>query len=299
MGIDVGSTIWYIMGYIFLSLAVVYAAVAGLTYLKLYVWQGKFYWSSKIQQSYPDKKHIMREIGYSASTLLIFGVVLVGLAWANQHNYTQAYTKINRLGYGYYFFSIVYMIFIHDAYFYWSHRLLHWKPLFKHVHVKHHLSINPTPFAALAFHPVEGFMEIIIVPILAVLFPHHFSIVQIIFLYSLMVNVGGHMGYETVPKSFVSHKIFKWHNTSTHHNMHHRLVKYNYGLYFNIWDRLMGTNHPDYEKEFEKVTDRRDKDRLAMLNKKLWAKRSKQKTGPEVEKIDTVQLAEDTPVSVS
>ena len=30
--------------------------------------------------------------------------------------------------------------------------------------------------------------------------------------------------------------------------MHHRLVKCNYGLYFNFWDRVMKTNHPHYEE---------------------------------------------------
>jgi sterol desaturase/sphingolipid hydroxylase (fatty acid hydroxylase superfamily) len=30
----------------------------------------------------------------------------------------------------------------------------------------------------------------------------------------------------------------------------------NYGLYFNVWDRLMGTNHKDYETCFQEVTSR-------------------------------------------
>jgi lathosterol oxidase len=273
-----GSTIWYITGYIFLSLSAIYVLVAGLTYLLMDVWRGKFYWSSKIQQYYPGRKHILREMGYSASTLLIFGLVLIGLAWANFHGYTLVYSPLNKYGYVYYVFSIAEGIFLHDAWFYWTHRLLHWKPLFKTVHVKHHLSVNPTPFAALAFHPVEAFLQIIIVPILAIfIIPHHFSVVQIIFLYSLLVNVGGHMGYETLPDWFPKHRIFRWHNTSTHHNMHHRLVKYNYGLYFNTWDRWMGTNHPDYEAHFDKVVERRNKYRLVMLNKKKWAKMNKKK----------------------
>lgn len=256
----------------------------------MYKWRGKFYWSSKIQPYLPERKHIMREIGYSASSLFIFGVVLVGLGWCYQHGYTMAYTPANKLGWGYYFFSLVYMIFLHDAYFYWTHRLMHWKPLFRTVHIKHHLSINPTPFAALAFHPLEAFVEIIIVPILAFIFPHHPSIAQIIFFYSLMVNVGGHMGYETVPRNFVNHKLLKWHNTSTHHNMHHRLVKYNYGLYFNIWDRIMGTNHPDYEKHFDEVTERRNKARLTEMNKKAWAKKARNKP---VKAADPEQVQQD------
>ena len=45
-------------------------------------------------------------------------------------------------------------------------------------------------------------------------------------------------------------------NTPTNHIMHHEKLRGNYGLYFNIWDRLMGTNHEDYEKRFHEVTSR-------------------------------------------
>ena len=27
---------------------------------------------------------------------------------------------------------------LHDAWFYWTHRLLHWRPLYRHVHYIHH-----------------------------------------------------------------------------------------------------------------------------------------------------------------
>jgi len=39
--------------------------------------------------------------------------------------------------------------------------------------------------------------------------------------------------------------------------MHHRYVTCNYGLYFNIWDRIMGTNHQRYHEEFEATVARR------------------------------------------
>ena len=45
-------------------------------------------------------------------------------------------------------------------------------------------------------------------------------------------------------------------NTPTNHIMHHEKMRGNYGLYFNIWDRLMGTNHRDYETRFREVTSR-------------------------------------------
>jgi sterol desaturase/sphingolipid hydroxylase (fatty acid hydroxylase superfamily) len=38
--------------------------------------------------------------------------------------------------------------------------------------------------------------------------------------------------------------------------MHHETLRGNYGLYFNVWDRLMGTNHDHYENRFREVTTR-------------------------------------------
>ena len=43
-------------------------------------------------------------------------------------------------------------------------------------------------------------------------------------------------------------------DTPTHHIMHREKVGSNYGLYFNWWDRLMGTNHADYERRFARVS---------------------------------------------
>ena len=38
----------------------------------------------------------------------------------------------------YMLFTIVALDYLHDAWFYWTHRLLHWKPLYRHVHAVHH-----------------------------------------------------------------------------------------------------------------------------------------------------------------
>jgi sterol desaturase/sphingolipid hydroxylase (fatty acid hydroxylase superfamily) len=139
---------------------------------------------------------------------------------------------------------------------------MHWRPLFKIAHKTHHLSTNPTPFAAYAFHPIEAVVEIGIIPLISFTMPYHPVALAAFSIYAIILNVTGHLGFELFPKGFASHRIFKWHNTSTHHNMHHRLVKCNYGLYFNIWDRLMKTNHPEYEKSFDGVIEKREQGKL-------------------------------------
>ena len=110
--------------------------------------------------------------------------------------------------------------------------------------------------AAFAFHPLEAIVEVGIVPLVVFLMPIHPLALLIWVLYQTGMNVLGHLGFELFPSGFTTGKISKWHNTSTHHNMHHKLVNCNYGLYYNFWDRIMGTNHAHYSEEFENVKAR-------------------------------------------
>ncbi|MBE9661815.1 sterol desaturase family protein [Mucilaginibacter myungsuensis] len=235
-----------------------YFAFTGIVFLIFYVWKRKATWAAKIQKKYPDNKHIFREIRYSIYTLMILGGIILCIVWANKHHLTLAYSPIDKYGWGYYFFSFVLMIIVHDTYFYWTHRLLHWKLLFKHAHKVHHQSMNPTAFAAYSFHPIEAVVQMGIVPVLVFTIPHHISVVTVFATYSLILNVSGHVGYDYMPKWFVRSKWFNWHNTPTHHNLHHTNFKTNYGLYFNFWDAIMKTNHPHYEAIYDKVMEARE-----------------------------------------
>jgi len=79
----------------------------------------------------------------------------------------------------------------------------------------------------------------------------------IFFFAMIAYNVYGHLGYELYPKGFAKHRIGKWINTSVSHNQHHQFFKGNYGLYFTIWDRLMGTLRKDYEQRFDEIASRK------------------------------------------
>src|SRR5207248_1488254 len=60
-----------------------------------------------------------------------------------------------------------------------------------------------------------------------------------------------HLGYELYPRRFSRGRAFRWINSATHHNMHHSHGACNYGLFFNLWDRALGTNHPAYRATFD------------------------------------------------
>ncbi|OUJ72279.1 sterol desaturase family protein [Hymenobacter crusticola] len=232
-----------------------YGLFAGVAYFIFWRWRKDRWQSRRVQQKFPDDKHLHTEVKYSLLTCLIFAAVGVGIFVARQAGYTRIYTNLADHSWAYFTFSILATIVAHDAYFYWTHRFMHLPQVFKYVHRVHHLSHNPSPWAAFSFHPLEAVIEAGIVPLMVCLMPMHPLAIAVFMMYMMGMNVLGHLGYEPYPAGFLRTRFGRLHNTSTHHNMHHQYVKGNYGLYFNVWDRLMSTNHAKYEERFEAVTE--------------------------------------------
>lgn len=231
-----------------------YLVAAGGAFLLFYVLLRRTGWVTPIQQKLAESPDIRREIFYSIASLTIFAGVGVVVYLGKIAGVLHFYYGGNPLVSYYFWFSVVAMILIHDAWFYWTHRLLHTKLLYSKVHRIHHLSHNPTPWAAFAFHPVEAFIQAMVLPIAAIFLPMHPLTVIFWMLYMTGMNVFGHLGFELFPHWFLRSRFSNWHNTGVHHNMHHRCVSSNFGLYFNLWDQWFGTNHPNYQAEFERVT---------------------------------------------
>lgn len=231
-----------------------YLFFAGFAYVAVWIVLRSRLLHRRIQKSFPKAKHLRREIGYSLLTVLIFASVGVGMHMAQKAGYTLMYSDFHEYGWGYFFFSLAALILLHDAYFYWAHRLMHHPKIFARVHLVHHKSTDPSPWAALAFHPFEAVLEAGILPMAVMLFPLHVYTLLAFLGFMMFLNVLGHLGFELYPKGFTKSPLTGWNNTATHHNMHHRYFNYNYGLYFNWWDRIMGTNHPKYHETFERIT---------------------------------------------
>lgn len=241
------------------KLSLRYLLFAGVLYFIFYVWKKRELFYLKIQQKYPDNKHILREIGYSFLSIAVFALVGTILFMLRKQGYTKMYMNFADHSVAYFIFSVVAFILLHDMYFYFTHRLMHWKPIYPYVHKVHHMSTNPTPWAAFAFHPLEALVEVGIVPIMMFLIPLHPAALLIWVLYQTGMNVLGHLGFEVFPSGFTKGAVSQFSNTSVHHNMHHRYVTCNYGLYFNIWDKLLGTNHAQYHQQFEEIKARGSK----------------------------------------
>jgi sterol desaturase/sphingolipid hydroxylase (fatty acid hydroxylase superfamily) len=182
-----------------------------------------------------------RELAYSMLTVLIFAATGFGIFLLKQAGYTQLYADLSKFGWLYWVLSVALAIVLQDAYFYWTHRLLHQRWWFRHVHRVHHLSTHPTPWAAYAFHPAEALMHAAFFVLLVVTIPLHHAAAFAFLAHMIVRNCIGHSGFEVLPWRLATRGWLRWLTTVTHHHFHHARNGGNYGLYFTWWDRLCGT----------------------------------------------------------
>jgi len=227
-------------------------------FLVFYIFFRKKLSYKKIQLKFPRLKDYLREAGFSTLSVVIFSFPPLIMLYSDAiRPYTTYYENIDQHGMIYMVLAFPLMLIMHDTYFYWLHRIMHHPRLFKWFHLVHHRSTNPSPWAAYAFHPLEAIVESMIFVVFLFTIPVHSIHLIFFFVFSLTYNVYGHLGFELYPKGFNKHWLGKWMNTSVSHNLHHQYFKGNYGLYFTIWDRLMGTMRADYDTSFEAIKSRK------------------------------------------
>jgi Delta7-sterol 5-desaturase len=249
---------WEKFTWLLLDNADKYFLTAGPAFLIYYILLRKRITYKKIQQSFPKKKDYGREIFFSTLSIIIFSIPPLIMLYSEKiRPHTTFYKNISNHGLLYAILAFPLMLLMHDTYFYWVHRLMHYPKLFRLFHLIHHRSNNPSPWAAYAFHPLEAVLESLIFVIFLFTIPVHSIHLMLFFIFSLAYNVYGHLGFEIYPKGFSNHWFGKWINTSVSHNIHHQYFRGNYGLYFTIWDRLMGTMNKNYNKQFEEITSRK------------------------------------------
>src|ERR1051325_6137416 len=150
-----------------------YVSLAGLTFLLFYVVFRRTAAHRKIQAGPGGLRDIRREVFYSLCALAIFSCMAVVVFVMFLLGWNRLYLDVNAQGWAYLWVSTGALILLHDAWFYWTHRAMHTKTLFRLVHRVHHLSHNPTPWAAFAFHPLEAIVEAAMFPLLVIGMPLH------------------------------------------------------------------------------------------------------------------------------
>lgn len=234
---------------VFLAIwAAVYAATVGL-----YFGQGALL--IRINNRNPDRRiqktrrgedRARVEILQSLKSLTVTCGCLAGGLWLQWMGWTiwppLELTWVSAIG------MFVVSIVLFDAWFYWGHRLMHWRPLYKH-HFWHHRSVAPTVWSnysdsmpdALAMQSYYLIAPVILpIPALA-LIAHR--------LWDHINGQIGHSGFE-----YFADRTTRFPSPMvcvTFHDQHHEAFNHNFANFFSFWDRVCGTIHPRYDEAVE------------------------------------------------
>jgi 4-alpha-methyl-delta7-sterol-4alpha-methyl oxidase len=117
-----------------------------------------------------------------------------------------------------------------DTIFYWSHRALHTRWLFKHIHSKHHRFRFVRPVVAEYAHPVENTLNFIAFFAGPLLLGSPYLTLQVWIVVRMIETLEAHSGFSLSP-------------FSDRHSFHHLYAtKGMYGSFISPWDWLMGTD---------------------------------------------------------
>ena len=186
-----------------------YLLWAGLIFLVLWIALRRRLAHRRIDPAFPEARHLRREILFSLASMGVFALIGVALTAATLAGWTQIYVDFGAYGWGYWAASLVALVVLHDTYFYWTHRLMHHRLLFRHFHRLHHRSHNPSPWAAYAFAPSEAVVEGLFLTIASFVLPLHPGAIMLFILHQIFRNALGHSGFEVFPAAWQRHPLLK------------------------------------------------------------------------------------------
>ncbi|KAL1837673.1 hypothetical protein VTJ49DRAFT_3523 [Mycothermus thermophilus] len=185
------------------------------------------------------KNQVRQEIISSMRAVPWINIMTLPFFLAEVRGKSLLYTRVEDYGWTWMVISTILFMIWNDFMIYWIHRLEHHPSVYKYVHKPHHKWIVPTPWAALAFHPVDGYLQslpyhvfVFICPVQKYLYMVLFGLVQI---WTILIHDGD---------MITGHWLEKYINSPAHHTLHHIYFTVNYGQYFTWADSYFKSHRP-------------------------------------------------------
>ena len=126
--------------------ALVMTVIVAVRYL---VTSGAFAWATRRVRPGLYRgldRQIRKELGWSLASAGIYGAPAGLVAWGwQQHGWTLIYTDPSAYPVWWLPVSLLVYLFLHDTWFYWTHRWMHRPRVFRLAHAVHHASKPPPP----------------------------------------------------------------------------------------------------------------------------------------------------------
>ncbi|MEE3718024.1 sterol desaturase family protein [Tumidithrix elongata RA019] len=228
-----------------------YFLVAGGTYVVFYSRFSQSLIRPPLRHPSPSWLSIQHDILLSVLSTAVFAIAAAAIVSGYDLGITRLYSDAHQYGLWYLGFSYAAVLLLQDAYFYFTHRLFHHPLLFRWMHQGHHRSRYPTPWTSFAFDPLEAIVQALFLVVIVFVLPLHFITLIAVLTTMTVWAVLNHLGLDRLPLSFPHHWLGKWFIGPDHHSIHHLKYTMHYGLYFTFWDKLLGTQDPNYEQKFD------------------------------------------------
>ncbi len=226
-----------------------YFLVAGGTYLIFYSPFSQSFVGHDLPYQPPTWRSIQQDIQLSVLSAGVFALASAMVLSGYSFGMTQLYSYSQQYGFWYLGISYIIVLLLQDTYFYFTHRLFHHPSLFRWLHQGHHQSRYPTPWTSFAFDPLEAVVQSLFLVGIVFVMPLHFITLIAVLTTMTIWAVVNHLGIDRLPTSFPHHWLGRWFIGPAHHSIHHLKYRVHYGLYFTFWDRLLGTQDPNYQKK--------------------------------------------------
>lgn len=227
-----------------------YVVIAGVFFSLWRWWRSRPGPRPPLQADRVQSSQIRRELVTTIGSIIVFSTFLPVLFLLGLGEYTRFYPHIDEYGWPYFFLSVFLGMVIQDTYFYWTHRLMHHRRLFRWFHRTHHRSTNTNPWSTYSLNPLEAIIDSGSGVLILLILPFTTWSILIFTTINTTYAVYTHLGYELFPRTMSRHWLGRWINTSTAHNVHHAKARYNFSWYFLFWDRMMGTLSPGYDEHY-------------------------------------------------
>ncbi|KMT18571.1 hypothetical protein BVRB_2g027040 [Beta vulgaris subsp. vulgaris] len=198
-----------------------------------------YYWKRNLyipKDCIPTKGAMVMQIYVAMKAMPWYTLLPTCSEYVIENGWTKCFPRISDVGLlAYFAYLLVYLLIVEFG-IYWMHRELHdIKPLYKYLHATHHIYNKQntlSPFAGLAFHPLDGILQAVPHFISLFVVPVHFTThIALIFVEGLWTaNIHDCIHGKVWPVMGAGY-----------HTIHHTTYRHNYGHYTLLMDWMFGT----------------------------------------------------------
>ena len=243
---DMFGLVWahYILCYIrnFIGSIIVYYGVAAIFHYFCYVHPISKETFEKRGRVRPSSKIMWDQVKLAQASMILYVMLPVVDEFLVESGWTRAYFTIAEIGgwSNYIMYMVLYFALVEIG-IYWMHRTLHTnKWMYKNIHMLHHKYNKPetlTPWASIAFHPLDGILQaspyVGALPIVPCHYLTHFFLLFFSAIWATYIHDAMDLNIDPIMGS-------------KYHTVHHTHYIYNYGQVFTFCDRIWGTfREPD------------------------------------------------------